>query len=43
MLQARAPAITGCPDLPFNRARRAVAVKDPALAVVTQFEICGVA
>src|ERR1700751_4457356 len=30
MLQARAPAITGCPDLSAGRAPRAAAVKDAA-------------
>src|SRR5712671_4647824 len=30
MLQAPAPAITGCPDLPPGRAPRAAAVKDAA-------------
>src|SRR6266852_5584745 len=30
MLQAPAPAITGCPDLPFARAPRAAAVQDAA-------------
>src|ERR1700741_3497429 len=30
ILKPRAPAITGCPDLPFGRAPRAAAVKDAA-------------